>query len=308
MRVYTQPRDGYYSWDLVSFREPHLTSTTLTGRSNAGELSIGALFRLVESQSMAAAEIDNLFARTLEGEYDDDVPWQAVESLRRIGTREVFERAARWVKSEQPLERARGLDVLAQIGKTFEHPSNNYPQESYDLVSAVVQHDREFLPLRSAIAALGHLDDPRAVPLLTQFHSDPNPEIRFSVACALGSFANDALSVGTLITMTHDSDEDVRDWATFGVGVLGDTDSFELRDALCRRLRDANRDVREEAMAGLAKRLDIRVLPALIDALGQPEISDRVIEAAYTLLGMDSENERWSSADYLSAIRERFQV
>jgi HEAT repeat protein len=113
------------------------------------------------------------------------------------------------------------------------------------------------------------------VPLLAQFHSDPNPEIRFSVACALGSFPNDALSLRTLISMTQDADEDVRDWATFGVGVLGDADSIELRDSLYLRLSDSNSDVSEEAVVGLAKRHDLRVLSKLIDLLSQPEISSR---------------------------------
>jgi hypothetical protein len=84
---------------------------------------------------MSVTEIDDLFARTLEGDYDDDMPWEAVQSLCRIGSRAVFEYAARWIESAQPLKRARGLDVVAQLGKTVEHPSNSFPQESYDLVS-----------------------------------------------------------------------------------------------------------------------------------------------------------------------------
>src|ERR1700730_1954159 len=155
---------------------------------------------------MVISEIEDLFARTLEGDYDDDAPWEAVQSLRKIGSREVFDHAAKWAESAQPLKRARGLDVLAQLGKTAEHASNIFPQESYDLVSMALQDEQEFLPLRPAIAALGHLDDFPAVPLLAQFHSDPNAEIRFSVACALGSFPNDPLSVRTLLRMTGDVD------------------------------------------------------------------------------------------------------
>jgi len=61
--------------------------------------------------------------------------------------------------------------------------------------------------------------------LVAAFSSDPGAEIRFSVACALGSFPNDPLSGNTLVTLM----EDVRDWATFGVGISGDQDSVELR-------------------------------------------------------------------------------
>ena len=257
---------------------------------------------------MTAGDVEELFAKTLQGDYEDDAPWEAISALRRIGTRRVFDQAVTWVQSDDPLRRARGIDVLAQLGKTAEHPSNSFPEESYAVVTKVLQREGELRPLNSAIAALGHLDDVHAVSLIAAFQSHPSSEIRFSVACALGSFPNDTISVGTLMTLLEDSDADVRDWATFGLGVLGDHDSPELRDALCRKLRDPDQDVREEAMAGLAKRLDTRVLPSLIDALGQPELSGRVIEAAYTLLGMDEDNQEWSSVDYASALRQRFHL
>jgi hypothetical protein len=53
----------------------------------------------------------------------------------------------------------------------------------------------------------------------------------------------------TLLTLIEDAEADVRDWATFRVGVLGDQDSIELRASLRRRLNDSN----TEAAVGLAK-------------------------------------------------------
>jgi HEAT repeat protein len=254
------------------------------------------------------AGIEELFDQTLHGDCEDEAPWAAVSSLRRIGTREVFEHAVTWVQSDDPRKRTRGIDVLAQLGKTADHPSNNFPEESYAVVTTALQREQELQPLNSAVAALGHLDDPRAIPLIAAFHSHPSSEIRFSVTCALGCFPNDALSIETLRALLEDPDDDVRDWATFGLGVLGDHDSPEIRDALCGRLMDPDTDVREEAMAGLAKRQDARVVPSLIHALEQPEISGRVIETAYRLLGMDNDEERWSGRDYATALRERFQI
>lgn len=255
---------------------------------------------------MAEVEIESLFARTLQGGYDDDVPWDAVFTLRRMGTRDVFQYAASWIESTDPLKRARGLDVLAQLGKTAEHRCNTFPQESYDLVVMAMEKEREFLPLRSAIAALGHLDDPRAVPLVAAFASDPRAEIRFSVACALGSYPNDLLSVKTLLALTEDDDSDVRDWATFGVGVLGDQDSDEVRDSLYRRLGDSDLDTVEEAVVGLAKRHDLRVLPKLIALLTESDINYRAVEAASMLLRLDDNCGELSAQDYVTALRQRF--
>ena len=256
---------------------------------------------------MAAADIDELFARTLEGDYEDEAPWEAVNALRRLGTREVFDKAAKWAESANPLVRARGIDVLAQLGKFSEPHANSFPEESYAVVTRALRHETELQPLDSAIAALGHLDDPRAIPLIAAFRSHPDSEIRFTVACALGSFPNDALSVESLLFLMEDSDHKVRDWATFGLGVLGDADSDEIRDSLYRKLGNSNVDVREETLIGLAKRHDTRSLATLIEALEQPTMTRRIIEAAYTLLGMDDDRKDWSGQDYANALRERFR-
>ena len=66
--------------------------------------------------------IDEIFARMLVGNYDDHLPWQAVQTLRLVGTREVLERAAEWCRSDDPLKRARGADVLAPQLRRLQHP------------------------------------------------------------------------------------------------------------------------------------------------------------------------------------------
>ena len=122
----------------------------------------------------------------------------------------------------------------------------------------------------------------------------------------MGSYPNVPLSVTHLLELARDTDADVRDWATFGLGVQGDCDTPEIRDTLVRCLTDQNEDVREEAMVGLAKRKDRQVLPLLLQALQEASISVRVFEAAYLMLGMDSEPEGWLAQDYISVLRERF--
>jgi HEAT repeat protein len=169
---------------------------------------------------MAAQEIDALFAQTLSGDYDDETPWEAVHALRRVGTREVFEKAAEWCQSANPLIRARGADVLARLGKTVDHTGNNFPEDSYSVIAGLLQGETEAQPLAAAIAALGHLDNPCAVSLIVTFHSHPSPEVRFDVAFALGCFPNETLSVATLLHLMQDTDADVRDWATFGLAFL----------------------------------------------------------------------------------------
>jgi HEAT repeat protein len=257
---------------------------------------------------VSAPDIDELFAQTLSGDYEDEAPWEAVCALRHLGTREVFEKATEWCESDNPLARARGADVLSQLGKTIEHRSNSFPEESYSAVAALAQQETHTRPLSSAIAALGHLDDPLGVPLIVQFYTHPSSEVRFAVACALGALPNEPRSAATLLKLMRDTDEDIRDWATFGLGVQGEIDSPEMRDALVLCLGDSNEDVREEAMAGLAKRKDRRVLEVLLAALEQPTMTDRVIEAACMMLDLQNERKGWKAGNYAAALRKQFSM
>ena len=257
---------------------------------------------------MTARGIDELFTQVLSGNYEDEAPWEAVHALRNIGTRQVFERAADLCESNDPLSRARGADVLAQLGKTADHGSNNFPEESYSVMTNLGQRETEPQPLAAGIAALGHLGNPLAVPLITSFFSHPGPDVRFDVAFALGCFPNAPLSIETLLRLMQDTDDDVRDWATFGLGVLGNTDSDEIREGLVRCLNDSDEDVREEAMVGLGKRKEQRVLSDLMNALERPQTADRVIEAAYLMLGMTGERKGWKGTDYATALRQRFSI
>lgn len=250
--------------------------------------------------------LNELFAQTLSGGYDDELPWEAVSKLREIGSREIFEKAATWCQSENALQRARGADVLAQLGRTWEHPSNNYPEESFTVVAdlAVVETVRE--PLSSAIHALGHLGDLRAVPIIVRYDSHIDSEIRFAVACACGSFGNDQSAAETLLKLMRDEDDDVRDWATFGLGTQSELDTPAIREALFAALGDSCEEVKREALAGLARRRDRRILPLLCTQLQQPEIDVLTIEAACEMLDLPLDSSHMTPSDYIAALQKRF--
>jgi HEAT repeat protein len=63
--------------------------------------------------------------------------------------------------------------------------------------------------------------------------------------------------------MSRDTDNNVRDWATFALGTLFDADTPEIRDALFDRVADPHDDTRSEALVGLARRSDPRVTDGL---------------------------------------------
>jgi len=264
---------------------------------------------------MTPSGIEVLFARTLVGDHDDEEAWAAVRSLRQGGCREIFDRAAAWCESDDPRKRARAANVLCQLRRA---PLSNgsageaerlFPDESYRLIANMLATEQDHLVLECAISALGHLGYDKALPLIVRFQDHPDENVRFAVAFSLCCFPDDPRSVAGLLKLTRDPDTEVRDWAAFGLGVLGDADAPEIRDALLGCLNDADEDVSEEAAVGLGKRQDQRVIPRLRAMLDDPEISPRIQDAVAGLLGLNEIDVReWTAADCRSALAEKFKM
>jgi HEAT repeat protein len=103
-------------------------------------------------------------------------------------------------------------------------------------------------------------------------HADSR--IRYWVTHALTAMNEDERSIEGLILLTKDSDVDVRDWSTFGLGSQTEQDTPAIREALVARLMDTDLIVRGEALVGLAKRQDKRVNEPLLQALESEAYKD----------------------------------
>jgi hypothetical protein len=71
---------------------------------------------------------------------------------------------------------------------------------------------------------------------------------------------------------------------------------------------DSDEDVREEAIVGLGKRRDLRLLPVLRGLLDAPALKLRVAEAASAMLGLSEDPEEWEAEDYKRALEETFGI
>ncbi len=100
----------------------------------------------------------------------------------------------------------------------------------------------------------------------------------------VGTGREDAIQ--TLIGLMEDSDDKVRNWATFGLGTQCVEDSAEIREALRKRLNDTFEDARYEAIWGLARRRDEKALRLLLERLGTDHCSGDEMTAA-EILGLD---------------------
>jgi hypothetical protein len=260
---------------------------------------------------MDRTEMEALFARTVSGDYESDDAWAAVGTLRSNGDRAIFEYASEWCHSANPVERARGAAILCQLRRASEPTVKPeavewlFRDESWPLLLGMSENESDLVALQSVISALGHMGNPAAILRIVSFQSHPNEDVRFAVAFALGCFPNDPDSIRGLLKLTSDSDTDVRDWAVFGLGVLGDADSPEIRTVLLRCLDDPDEDVREEAAVGLGKRRDVRLVPKLLEMIDVSGLSPRVAEAAAALLELEALPDDWTAADCRVALQRK---
>lgn len=205
---------------------------------------------------------------------------ELIRVLHQRTDRAAFEAALAAARSPEIEHRLVGLHVLGQIGYTADRP---YLEETLAALltesASAADHDL----VAAAVAALGHLHDPRALPGVLPHAGHPDADVRFCVAAALpagtDSDTPDEQVVDALIQLTDDPDGAVRDWATFGLGNQLAADSPAIREALAARLDDTAGDTAGEALLGLATRHDPRALPRVLARL-EDDPGNLIIEAA----------------------------
>lgn len=206
---------------------------------------------------------------------DDDARWEHVISLHRDGSRQALLEALRLSTSDLPAERQLGADVLGQLGGT---DRRLYALDSIPAISKLL-HDTEPEVISSAVSALGHLRHEIDPSTLTSLVAHSSEDVRFALAIALPSCGG-ALAGALLIQLMEDASDDVRNWATFGLGTTLDDDSPEIREALLQRTGDSHDETRCEALVGLGARRDLRVLEPLLRELRAESVGTLAVEAA----------------------------
>ena len=215
--------------------------------------------------------------------------------LQLRGTPDVFDLAKRYCADENPKARARGLSVLAQLGAGKPDAERPFTDDS---VSIAVDHlqDSDEETVRCASWALSHLGTQQAVLALIALRNHPDSDVRHAVACCI-NLRKHPEAVSILGALMEDSDEVVRDWATFALGssdleqdgVLHYIDSPDIREALRSRLEDSYEDARREAIWGLARRNDPLGVKLLLNHLESEDWWNGDKDTAQELLGLQSD-------------------
>ncbi|MCF7962969.1 MAG: HEAT repeat domain-containing protein [Pirellula sp.] len=211
-------------------------------------------------------------------ETDEEIAWDAVRALHWRGGLDVLEHANQLTKSNCSRERRLGADLIGQLGI----PDRTNPEQCKSILRGMLTADENAEVLRAVLVAISHQNDIDAIPLVIGFSTHPDSTVRHGVVLALSIHNGHEVpqAIETLIKLSNDSCEHVRDWATFGLGTQIEIDTQQIRDALADRLNDPDFDTRGEALVGLAKRNDLRAIAALKLELESDCIGCLAIEAA----------------------------
>jgi HEAT repeat protein len=188
---------------------------------------------------------------------------------------ELFETGRDLCRSDNPAERRLGVDILSQ---NMAHPKTMH-DEIVPVLLSMLETEAEDCVLTCIGFAAGHLGDPRTIDPVSRLRNHANASVRRAVVHAMLTHEHPA-AIRTLIELSADEDDYCRDWATFGLGSQIETNTADIRDALYRRIDDTHDETRGEAMLGLAKRKDTRVVEPLLRELAANSVSSLEIEAA----------------------------
>ncbi len=232
-----------------------------------------------------------------------DAGWRAIQALHLRGSTALLATITAMSASPRARRRAVALAIAGQLmhrvpAKDDEHgdpgdhvdhqdPAPLAPRYEMHAESATQQlllrglADPHPDVVRAAVLGLGHRPHGASVDALLRLAASADRQMRWQVAVALGSYEEPEAIAG-LIRLSADPSDEVRDWATFGLGSLRDDDSPEIRAALRRNLDDPDLDVRGEALVGLARRREEGLVERLIDRL-TPDCHVYELDAAEAL-------------------------
>lgn len=186
-------------------------------------------------------------------ELDQDERFQRMAQIVQREPTGAIEVGFELLRVGQPHHRALGADLVGQVATVL-------PEAKPYVATTLVEHlGREDNPavLQSVIMALGHAAQAATREAVVAFAAHPDDGVRHAVAVALPSLGLNSRAVETLLVLTDDSVDEVRDWATMAIAE-SEFDSPAIRDALSLRAGDSDLETRSEAIYGLALRGDVR--------------------------------------------------
>lgn len=213
---------------------------------------------------------------------EDEAYWACVRALHLRPDVEVFDQANAWSNDVDPDRRQAAADILAQLGSgtltnVLEYP---FASQSEPIIDRLLG-DRNMEVVSSALHACGRLNicEPKKI---VKFTTHEDPLVRYSTVHALDT-RSDPMSLDAQIALSRDHDRDVRNWATFYLGILDEVQNPRIDQALLERLAELDPEIRGEALIGLARRKNPLVIEPLKSELAGEFYGGWAIDAAWEL-------------------------
>jgi HEAT repeat protein len=208
-------------------------------------------------------------------EYDPDYWPSAIAILHSRGDLTTLQAAQRLASSPLNVERAVAAWLLGEFGL----PHRTMPEECVSTLIQMLTVEADPEVIASICNAFHyHERTPEIVQAVSRFKDHPDEDVRFGVVMGLLWSQQDE-AIATLIELTRDTDEDVRNWATFGIGQIFETaeepqrfDTLAIRQALFDRLDDPHWETGREALDGLTLRRDNRIVDRIVDMLADYDL------------------------------------
>jgi len=195
---------------------------------------------------------------------DENIYWEYIHILRKRGSKEVFYKTKKLVYSRDALSRQLSADILAQFG----YKTKLFRGECVYLLGKLFTDKNEYV-VTEAIYGLSYRKTLSYHKKLAQFATHASDNIREAVAHALGGMETTE-AINALILLMKDKNDEVRNWSTFSLAQITETNTKKICDALFENLDDKEQEVRGEALLGLASRKDKRVKEVILEDLQRP--------------------------------------
>jgi hypothetical protein len=214
---------------------------------------------------------------------EDREYWEIIHELRRRGSSSICDQAVALASGDETLQRV-AADILSQLGCLEGQPFKEAALAALARMNATAS-DPDLIS--SIVMAFGFQYDQAGIPEIIRHVGHEETFVRDAVTHALGkSFVGaegwvSVLHPGVeaLIRLTRDDDDEVRNWATFGLAQL-QVDGEAVRLCLRDRLTDPHEETRGEAIDGLVRRHDPILFSWIQQGLASPDFVPFVVPAA----------------------------
>lgn len=200
---------------------------------------------------------DDILIYRLINNKTDKSRWDNISELRNRPSEELFSKCRELTKSNNTKLRKIGVDILAQLGLPLRPFLNETLKLYFDLLN--VETDPEVL--MSLLYSIGHNNeklDKNQIDKICSFINHDNNLVKEGLVSALLGIDN-LTAIETLIKLSSDKLNYIRNWATFGLGTQIERNNKNIIEALWERVNDRHQETKLEAIVGLAKRKDNRI-------------------------------------------------